>query len=339
LKRILHVVLFLVLILVCGHEGYCQIITTVAGNGTYGYSGDGGSATAAMIYNPRTVASDMNGGFYMSLFGGGGGIGYAGRIRRVDSTGNISTYVGTGTVGFGGDGGPASAAQLWGGDVATDAVGNLYIADGYNGRIRKVNTSGIITTFAGNGTVGYSGDGGPATVAALGSLSTSGWSEMRLAADPYGNVYVYLFLYNKIRKIDTAGIITTYAGTGATSSSGDGGLATAATFGLLYGIAADGSGNVFISDDTYKRIRKINSTGFISAYAGTGMAGSAGDGGPATAAYLKNEGISVDTCGNLYIADNGNQRVRKIDTSGIINTVAGTGAFGFSGDGKIVGSA
>ena len=330
MKRILHVVFILVLALVSGQAGYCQIITTVAGNGNPGYGFEGFPATAAPINYPWNVASDMAGGFYMGPWHSMSG---HAEIHRIDYTGTITTYAGTGVSGYSGDGGPASAAQIAGNSIATDAMGNLYICDIANGRIRKVNTSGIICTIAGNGTAGYSGDGGPATAASIGNSPTSPWPGTCIASDPIGNVYVYIWAYNKIRKIDTAGIITCFAGNGTSGSSGDGGPATAASIGYLYGIAADANGNVFISDWSNKRIRKINFAGIISNFAGTGAAGFSGDGGPATAATMQNVGIAIDGNCNVYIADHVNNRVRKIDTSGIINTIAGTGVYGFSGDG------
>ncbi|MCD6010653.1 MAG: surface protein [Flavipsychrobacter sp.] len=322
-----------------------QNISTVAGVGAAGFSGDGGPATVAQIAYPFSIAADGAGGFYLgSDQWWTTTTGYA-RVRRVNAAGIITTYAGTGTPGFSGDGGPATAAQIggssttwwWGGGgVASDAVGNLYIADWGNYRIRKVDVStGIITTYAGNGSSGYTGDGGAATAAALG-VSTGGWWGMGITADPSGNLYYYCWGYNKVRRIDAAtGIITTYAGNGTAAFAGDGGAATAASFGLLYGIAADGSGNVFLSDWSFKRIRKVNSSGTISTYAGTGTAGFGGDGGPATTTgvAMQNLGCSVDGGGNLYFADYNNQRIRKVDALGIISTVAGTGTWGFSGDG------
>ncbi len=339
-----HFCLFLFLSLLGFSSTNAQNITTVAGVGTAGYSGDGGPATSAQINYPYSISHDGAGGFYLGSDWWWSGWGGNARVRRVTAAGIINTYAGTGTPGFSGDGGQATAAQIggttttwWGsGGVASDAAGNLYIADWGNFRIRKVDVStGIITTIAGNGSTGYTGDGGAATAAALG-ITTGGWWGMGITSDPYGNLYFYCWGYNKVRRIDaTTGIITTYAGTGTLSFSGDGGPATSATFGYLYGIAADGSGNVFLSDWSFKRIRKINSSGTISTYAGTGTAGFAGDGGLATASgvALQNLGCSVDGGGNLYFADYGNHRVRKVDASGIITTVAGTGTWGFSGDG------
>ncbi len=312
-----------------------QIINTVAGIGTAGYSGDGGAATSAQIWWPINIASDAAGGFYTGGDWWWSGSGSYARIRRVNAAGIIYTYAGNGSTGFSGDGGPATAAQIWGGGVATDAAGNLYIMDWGNARIRKVNTSGIITTIAGNGATGApTGDGGPATAAALGIWSSSGWWGANLASDPSGNLYFYLWGYNIVRRIDAStGIITLYAGTGTYGYSGDGGPATSANIGQFYGITADGSGNVFFSDWNYKRVRKVNSSGIISTYAGTGTAGFSGDGGPATSANINTLGIAVDGGGNLYLADYNNNRVRRVDATGTISTIAGNGTYSFSGDG------
>lgn len=331
-KAYRHLCLFLFVSFLGIVQTDAQIINTVAGIGTAGYSGDGGAATSAMIYWPFSVASDGAGGFYLGGDWWWSGSGNA-RIRRVNAAGIINTAVGTGSSGFSGDGGPATSAQIWGGGVVSDAAGNLYISDWGNYRIRKVNTSGIITTVAGNGSSGApSGDGGPATAATLGW--SGGWWGGNLACDPSGNLYYYAWGYNKVRRIDaTTGIITTYAGNGTYGYSGDGGAATSAMLGQLYGMAADGSGNVFLSDWAFKRVRKINSSGIINVYAGTGTAGFSGDGGAAVSANLQNLGIAVDGGGNLYIADYGNNRVRRVDATGTISTIAGSGAFSFSGDG------
>ncbi len=319
--------LLFVIVLGCSTQSQAQIINTIAGTGTAGFSGDGGPATAAMIANPWMLAADYFGNVYLGSYYGTTSS-YS-RIRKIDNTGIITTCAGTGTSGFSGDGGPATAAQLsYAGGVATDAAGNLYISDWGNWRIRKVNTSGIITTVAGNGTGGYSGDGGPATAASIYNY----WS---IASDPIGNLYIYNWYNYRIRKIDTAGIITTIAGNGSFGVSGDGGPATAASIGSnIYGIAADAYGNVYFADFSNSRIRMINSSGIISTVAGNGATGSTGDGGPATAAQIGEPiGVAVDLAGNIIIADWNNDRVRKVNAAGIISTVAGTGTVGFSGDG------
>ena len=233
--------------------------------------------------------------------------------------------------GYSGDGGPATNAELnQPQGIAVDS-GNVYIADNYNHRIRKIDSSGIITTIAGTGAYGYSGDGLAATSSQL--------------SYPYGitiysgNLYIADTGNQRIRKIDSSGIITTLAGTGVGVFSGDGALATNAELSSPIGIAVD-SGNVYISDNNNHRIRKIDSSGIIRTIAGTGTGGFSGDGELATNANLGSpRGITVDSSGNLYIADIGNRRIRKVDSSGIITTVAGTGVYGYSGDGGLATNA
>ena len=296
-------------------------ISTVAGGGST--LGDGGAATAAQLSLPRGVAVDGSGNLYIADTGNE-------RIRKVDSSGNISTVAGSGTSGFSGDGAAAGAAQLNNPQaVAVDGSGNLYIADRSNHRIRKVDSSGNISTVAGNGTAGSSGDGAAATAARL----NSPWG---VAVDGSGNLYIADGWNHRIRKVDSSGNISTVAGTGTTSFSGDGAAATAAQLNNPRGVAVDGSGNLYIADTNNSRIRKVDSSGNISTVAG----GASGDGGAATAAQLNfPEGVALDGSGNLYIADTFNHRIRKVDSSGVITTVAGTGTSGFSGDGAAAGAA
>ncbi len=297
------------------------IITTIAGTGDFGFGGDGGPAVEAQLRSPTGVAVDGAGNVYIADTSNP-------RIRKVDSSGIITTIAGTGDFGFGGDGGPAIEAQLGGGpfSVTTDGAGNVYIADQSNHRIRKVDSSGVITTIAGNGVVG---DGGPAVEAQL-------RSPYGVAVDSVGNVYIADLSNYRIRKVDSLGVITTIAGTGAGQRfSGDGGPATAARLASPYGVAVDGAGNVYIADSNNQRIRKVDSSGIITTIAGTGAGQRfSGDGGPATAARLASPGgVAVDGAGNVYIADSNNQRIRKVDSSGIITTIAGTGVQEFGGDG------
>ena len=296
-------------------------LSTFAGNGFAGNSGDGGPATGAELNTPTGVTTDAGGNVYIADI-------YNGRIRKVNSSGIISTAVGDGQNVFGGDGGPASAASVYYPfGVATDVSGNLYIADYGNQRIRKVNTSNIISTIAGNGSIGYTGDGGPATAGTF-DYPTG------VAADTFGNIFVADIYNNCVRKITTGGIITTVAGNGSAGYGGDGGPATAASLNLPYGVAADVTGNLYISDFGNHRIRKVNLSGIISTVAGTGTGGYSGDGNPATASRLYYPiGISADTNGNIFIGDYANYRIRKINPAGIIFTVAGNGSAGFSGDG------
>jgi trimeric autotransporter adhesin len=241
--------------------------------------------------------------------------------------------------GYSGDGGPASSAEF---DlpysIVLDDSGNLYIADDANYRIRKINTSGIITTIAGNGAgagtlfAGYTGDGGPATDAELGDPGG-------LAIDKNGNIYFGDGSCERIRVVNTSGIISTFAGNGIYGYSGDGGPATAAEIWNPFCIAVSSSGNAYIADLFNNRVRVVDTSGIISTFAGNGFGAPLGgmyngDGGPATAAELNLPICAVlDAIGNVYIADRNNNRIRKVNTSGIINTIAGNGASGYSGDG------
>jgi uncharacterized protein (TIGR03437 family) len=246
----------------------------------------------------------------------------------VNAAGVISTVAGNGVNAGTGDGGPATAASLSDvSGVAVDPAGNLYIADDSNRRIRKVSPSGIITTIAGVGVQGFSGDGGPATAAMLGRAEA-------LALDSAGNLYFADSVNQRIRKIDVNGVITSIAGTGVDGYTGDGGPATAAQLGFPIGVAVDSGGNVYIADGDNNRVRKVTPAGIISTVAGNGDGAFAGDGGPAIDASINiPSDVAVDAAGNLYIADAGNNRIRRVDTSGNITTVAGTDDNGYSGDG------
>jgi len=297
------------------------IVTTVAGNGTYGFSGDGGPATAAQTKVPRGVAVDIFGNLYFA-----DNSNY--RVRKVDSSGIITTVAGNGTQGFSGDGGQATDAQLgipYG--VTVDSTGNLYISDIQYKRVRKVDNGGIIATFAGDGGVLFSGDGGPATMASI-------FNPYVIEFDISDNLYISDSGHNRIRKVDNSGTINTVAGNGAVSYYEDGVPAKSTQLANPYGVATDGAGNFYISDYGRQSVRKVDSDGNISTVAGNGTQGYSGDGGPAITAQLWNPGgLAVDSAGNLYIADKTNQRVRKVDTAGVVTTVAGNGAQGYSGDG------
>ncbi len=302
-------------------------ISTVAGSGGAGYGGDGGLATSGSLNTPTYVAKDAAGNLYIADVNNA-------RIRKVSASGIITTFAGTGTVGYSGDGGAATAANLRSpAGVAIDRSGNLYISDATDYRIRKVSTSGVITTFAGNGSTGFSGDGSAATAAKFSS-------PYGIAFDTSGNLFVADKGNNRIRKITSAGVISTVAGSGGSGYSGDGAAATAALIKAPINVATDRYGNVYIADQGNNRIRIISASGIINTFAGNGTAGYSGDGAAATAAMLNSPlGLAVDNSGNVYVGDVTNNRVRKIATSGTISTYAGTGSAGYSGDGGAATSA
>ncbi|MBS1584236.1 MAG: T9SS type A sorting domain-containing protein [Bacteroidetes bacterium] len=255
-------------------------------------------------------------------------------VCRTTSAQTINTIAGVGTAGFSGDGSAATSAEFNSpADVAIDLMGNLYISDEFNYRIRKIDGSGIISTVAGTGTAGYNGDSIAATSAQIGNV-------VSIAVDAVGRLYLADADNHRVRMIDTSGIIYTIAGTGVAGFSGDGGLATSAELRAPFSVAVDDLGNVYVSDLDAVCVRKINTSGVITTIAGTpDVGGFSGDGGPATAARLtRNTGITVDKWGNLYIADN-NVWIRKVNTSGIINTVAGNNTSVYNGDGIIATNA
>jgi uncharacterized protein (TIGR03437 family) len=276
------------------------IISTVAGNGRIIFGGDGGPATSAALQlstNHDGIAVDNAGNLYIADYGGN-------RVRKVDTSGIIRTVAGGGGLGFSGDGGPAtSAALVHPSGVTVDNAGNIYFTDTGNGRVRKVDTSGIITTIAGNGTFPPGGDGGPATSAAL-------FSPVGVAVDNLGNVYIADENSNSVRKVNAAGIISTVAGNGTVGLSGDGGPATQAAFNAPYSVAVDDAGNLYISDFGNSRLRKVNTAGIVTTMAGG--PNTLGDGGPPTSATVRSADVVLDPAGNVYIADMGSNRIRKI---------------------------
>ncbi len=325
MRRLLFNSLFLFCFINIHTNIYGQIINTVAGGATGhgGYWGEGGSATAAQLNIFGGLAVDKFGNIYIAN---------SQRILKVDfASGIISTVAGTGVAGYNGDGIPATTAQLNNaGLVSVDSNGNFYIGDGNNYRIRKVDVStGIITTFAGNGTFGFGGDGGLATMADC--------DFQAFTFDIFGNMIIEASRGHRIRKIDPSGIITTIAGTGVPGNSGDGGPATSANMSPnALGICTDKYGNIYFAD-SFMSVRKISvSTGIITRVVGTGDHIGypySGDGSLATTAHTTPLAVAVDDIGNLYIVDGPNQRIEKIDTFGIIRTIAGTGVNGYSGDG------
>jgi sugar lactone lactonase YvrE len=299
-----------------------------AGVGSNGYNGDGGLATKAQLDHPYGVAVDSGGNVYIADV-------FNNRIRKVTPEGIISTVAGTGIKGFSGDGASATSANLdhpFG--IAIDSAGNLYIADSWNERIRKVTTDGIINTVAGGGTGGL-GDGGIATAARFAN-------PVGVAIDSAGNLYIADFDGCRIRMVTTGGVISTVAGNGNIFSSGDGGLATAGGVSYPTAVAVNSAGNLFIAEYGYHRIRKVTAGGVISSVAGIGgtYGDYNGDDCLATVAKLSSpDGIAFDAAGNLYIADWGNNRIRKVATNGIVSTVAGTGSWSYSGDGGLATAA
>jgi len=303
------------------------VVTTVAGNGDADFSGDGGAATGASLFAPFGVAVDARGNVLVADSGNS-------RVRRVDAaTAIITTAAGDGNLGFSGDGGPATSADLVPWNVAVDSLGDLFIADNGSGRVRRVDaSSGTINTVVGGGS---GGDGGAATSAVL-------INPENVAVDSSGNLFIADTINRRVRQVDAStGIIGTVAGNGTAGTTAAGVLATNSSVGPE-GVAVDTQGNVFIADGFV--IHRVDAvTGIITTVAGDGNAGFSGDGGLATSASFDlAQAVAVDADDNLFIADMDNQRIRRVDgTTGIITTVAGSGApnssglvpVGFSGDG------
>ena len=295
-----------------------QIITTIAGSNDTAL-GDGSLAVNASLDGPYDVALDGKGNFYITD-------GYHNRIRKVDTAGIITTIAGTGTQGYNGDGMSATAAELYRpAGITFDHSGNLYFCDAYNNRVRKIDTAGIITTIAGNGTTAYNGDNILADSAAINDPHC-------VALDADGNLYVTDWGNHRIRKVNIAGTITTIAGTGVAGNTGDNGPADIAEINTPYGIVLDDTGNIYFTDDFEEVVRKINTSGIITTFAGGGLA--LGDNGPADSANLNGPAfLAIDWSNNIYIAEIDNQRIRKITAAtDIITTIAGNGILGLSGD-------
>jgi sugar lactone lactonase YvrE len=300
------------------------VMSTVAGSGLQGYSGDRGAATNASLSYPSGVAVDTFGNLFIADVGNR-------VIRKVDANGIITTVAGGGSLASSGDGVLATSVSLYfSSGVAVDGSGNLFIADNGNSVIRKMDVNGRITTVAGTGSQGYSGDGGSATKASL----SAPWG---VAVDLSGNLFIADPPNHRIRKVDLYGVITTVAGSGYIS--GDGGAATNSSLDYPSGVVVDSSGSLFIADPISERIRKVSVNGIITTVAGNGFNFYAGDGGAATNAGLDYPfGLALDSIGNLFIADQYNNRIRKVDVNGIISTVAGNGNVTFNQYGQPEGS-
>jgi uncharacterized repeat protein (TIGR01451 family) len=299
-------------------QAISPLISTLAGGQMPATSAAGTSISVPVSYG---VAADAQGNVYFPSPA-------LNAVFKVDASGAVTRFAGTGAAGYSGDGGAAITAQLNGPmGVAVDASGDVYIADTLNIRVRKVDPTGAIGTVAGNGNCCFGGDGGQATSAMMSN-------PVAVAADGSGNLYIADAGNGRVRKVSAAGIITTLAGNGTTGYSGDGGPAASAELNEPYGVAADNAGNVYIGDTYNLRVRKVSAAGTITTFAGNGMYGFSGDGGPATNASVYDpSGLALDAAGNLYIADQGNNRIRAVSAAGAIETLAGSATQGYAGDG------
>ena len=301
-----------------------QIIHTFAGTGTVGYSGNDSLATHAEMNSCSNVAVDGAGNVYIVDRGNN-------VVRKVNTAGIITTFAGDDTAGYSGDGGLAIAAKLnqpYG--IATDVAGNVYITDEGNNVIRRVSTAGVINTYAGTGTPGYTGNGGLADHATLNGPEG-------IAIDSSDNLYIADRNNNVIREVSSLGVINTIAGNGTPGYSGDNGNALVANLYSPSGVAVDVAGNVYIADQINNVVRKVTySSGIITTYAGTGIAGATGDGGAANVAQLtRPSSVSLDQAGSVYIADQGNYVIRRVDSLGNISLFAGRYTEGYTGDGGL----
>ncbi len=315
-KHVLLLTIFTLLLLQVAAQA--QIITTVAGTGSSGFYGEGIPATDANIMGVRGVALDKFGNLYIvdaANF----------RIRKISSDGIITTVAGNGSSVFSGDGGMATDAGLTPFNVTLDDDGNLYVSG--NNRVRKITTSGIISTIAGTGEHSYNGDNIPATAAKI-------WGPEGLVFDKNGNLYIADVGNSRVRKVSTSGIITTIAGTGIEGYNGDNILAVDAQLNKPSALVFDNFKRLYIGDQVNYRIRRVNKDGIITTIAGVGTAGYTGDNGLATDAKLRStRSIAIDKYSNVFFSDATYHCIRRIDQSGIISTIAGTGIVGFSGDG------
>lgn len=309
----------LCLFVLCRICVFSQVIVTIAGTGAIGYSGDGGPSTNAVLYGPTGVFVDDTGNILFCDHT---------TIRKIKPAygGVISTVVGLSISGYSGENIPAVYAEINGvRDIFQDHKGNMYLPDAGNNRLRKVDKHGIIKTIAGTGVAGYNGDGIPATAAQLNS-------PFGVAVDDTGNVYIADMYNYRIRKIDTFGMISTVCGTGVAGFSADGGFADTSRLNYIGSVRVSKLGELIIGDNT--RIRKVGIDGKLITIAGTETSGYSGDGGPATAARIGGGMFGIDASGNIFLSDAINSKIRKIDTAGIITTIAGSpGGGGYGGDG------
>lgn len=317
MKRIIkNSILFLSLIMLVSWQLFFAIplqaangdINTIAG----GYTGDGGSATLAPITNQNQVLSNADGSYYVVQTD-------FDRVSYVNSSGNISTIAG-GITGFSGDGSQATTAKFdHPAGISKDSQGNLYLADTNNARIRKISSSGVVSTFAGGGFLALPlGNPAPATLIQLGTP---------VDVKASGSSVYFIDGFVMIRRVDSNGIARVVAGNGSFGDTPDGSRATSGPLSNIFGLAVDAQGNIFFSQDN--RIRKVSTTGILSTIAGTSNSGYSGDGGSPTSALLNGPtSLSFDSSGNLYFVDRLNSVVRKISTSNIISTVAGNGSGG-----------
>jgi hypothetical protein len=303
-------------------------ISTVAGNGTVGSIGDGGPATSAEIYSPRDVAALPGGGFLIADTNND-------EVRMVSPSGVISTVAGTGVNGYNGDGILATTAELYGPrGIEPLPGGGFLIADFFNHRVRMVDAAGIIHTVAGDGTSTSGGDGGPATSAGV-------EYPRDVSLTPDGGYLIGEHLANCVRKVSPSGIINTAAGIcGTSGDTGNGGPATAATFQTVNGVNSFPDGSFLVTDGNSDAIREVGTDGIIRQVAGNGTSGFSGDGGPAVNAAIDGpRQAAAQPDGSFFFADHNNNRVRLVSSTGVINTVAGNGTAGFSGDGSCARSA
>ncbi|MDE1175681.1 MAG: Ig-like domain repeat protein [Edaphobacter sp.] len=293
------------------------MVTTVAGTGEQGFAGDGGPATSAQLDSPAGVTVDASGNLYIADT-------HNQRVRKI-SNGTITTIAGTGSAGFSGENGAAVSAQLsTPSALALDSSGNLYIADTDNHRIRKISGT-TITTVAGNGEQGFSGDGAAATAAGIDSPNG-------VAVDASGRIYIGDTHNQRVRVVNTAGVISTLAGNGSKSYGGDGGAATGALLARPRGLSIDAAGNIYIADSDNHRIRLVATSGNMTTVAGNGSQGFAGDGGPAVNAILDTPRTpAAQASGTFALSDTNNQLVRWVGLDGVIRTIAGQASSGGRG--------